>query len=256
MYLERLITVLELVSQNGSGTVADIAAASGFPKPSVYRHVNDLVAVGLLEPIQRGHYVVGTRLKRVAGNRFADSNVRQMAAPLLKRSAQAHGATFFISRLRQSSVDIFHAEVPSNGVSYLHPGLGSRPIHACSCSKAVAAFSDEPMLRHALRGRLKSYTEHTKTEIDDLEAEFAEIRARGYAECIEEIELGVSSVAAPVLQAGHGPELSLGATGTTRVFTTKKRSELGAVLKELCTTLASLMAASQIDAEDGWSEVS
>ena len=251
MYLERLIRVLELVSQNGKTSVADIASGTGFPRPSVYRHVNDLVAVGFLEPARRGQYVVGARLKRVAGNRFADSNIRQAAAPLLKQSAQAHGATFFLSRLRQSSVDIIHAEVPGSGVSYLHPGLGSRPIHACSCSKAVAAFSDEPMLSRALSGRLKSYTEHTKTEIGDLETEFASIRERGYAECIEEIELGVSSVAAPVLQVGHGPELSLGATGTTRVFTATKRLELGAVLMELCATLASLVEASEPDAATG-----
>lgn len=250
MYLDRLLTVLEAVSQSGIASVADIAAATGYPKPSVYRHVNDLVTTGLLEPIEKGSYVIGTRLKRVAGSRFADDSIKQLAIPLLKQSAQEHGATFFISRLRQSSVDIIHAEVPNTGISYLHPGLGARPIHACSCSKAVAAFSDEPMLSRALSGRLKAYTEHTKTEFGDLKAEFAEIRVRGYAECIEEMELGVCSVAAPVLQAGHGTEFSLGATATTRVLTETKRVELGASLKHLCATLASLIEMSQNEVAD------
>ncbi len=243
MYLERLIFVLEVVSQSGTTSVAGLASQTGLPKASVYRYVNDLLAAGLLEPVEKGRYAVGSRLKRIAVSKLADEHIIDTAAPLLRQSAKTHGATFFLSRLRRSSIDIIHVEVPGAGVSFLHPGLGSRPIHACSCSKAIAAFSDDPKLGEALKGRLKAYTAHTKTDIGDLRAEFAEIRARGYAECMEEIEPGVCSVAAPVLDSGHGPELSLGATGTKRVLTETNRLKLGATLKELCATLSSQIMA-------------
>ena len=65
---------------------------------------------------------------------------------LTKQAANQYGSAFFLSRLRGKSVEIIHVETPETGVSYLHPGLGKRPLHACSCSKAVAAFLPELLL--------------------------------------------------------------------------------------------------------------
>ncbi|MFV1875700.1 MAG: IclR family transcriptional regulator C-terminal domain-containing protein [Nioella sp.] len=124
-------------------------------------------------------------------------------------------------------MEIIHVETPDTGVSYLHPGLGKRPLHACSCSKAVAAFSPDVFPTGEMEGRLRAYTEFTLTSVQDLEAEFDIIRQRGFAECVEEIERGMCSVAAPLAPSGPGATLSIGATGSTRVFTSAFRKELG-----------------------------
>ena len=55
MHLERLTLILEIVGQKKEATVADICAHSDLPKPTAYRLVQDLVAVGLLEPVARGN---------------------------------------------------------------------------------------------------------------------------------------------------------------------------------------------------------
>jgi DNA-binding IclR family transcriptional regulator len=140
-------------------------------------------------------------------------------------------------------VEIVHVETPDTGVSYLHPGLGKRPLHACSCSKAVAAFSPGLFRAGEMHGRLKAYTEFTLTDVHDLEAEFEIIRSRGFAECVEEIERGMCSVAAPLAQHGPGATMSIGATGSVRVFTPAFREKLGPRMIEI---------ASQISAGLGW----
>ena len=132
-------------------------------------------------------------------------------------------------------------ETPTTGVSFLHPGLGPRPLHACSCSKAVAAFSEEPLLAEGLKGRLKSYTEFTKTRAEDLEAEFAVIRDRGYAECVEEIERGMCSVAVPLARGGPGASMSIGAAGSARVFSRAFRAEIGADLADMAGRLSGVL---------------
>ena len=76
-------------------------------------------------------------------------------------------------------------------------------MHACSCSKAVAAFLPELLLTSDMEGRLRAYTEFTLTNVNDLEAEFETIRKRGFAECVEEIERGLCSVAGPLRLAGQ-----------------------------------------------------
>ena len=245
MHLERLTLILEIVGQKGEATVADICSHSDLPKPSAYRLVQDLVGAGLLEPVARGRFAIGTRLKRITHSDQSDRVFLELMAPALKQAASEHGAAFFLSRLRGRAVEIIHVETPDTGVSYLHPGLGKRPLHACSCSKAVAAYSPELLLSQDLEGRLRAYTEFTLTRIEDLEAEFEVIRQRGYAECVEEIERGMCSVAAPLGQAGPGATMSIGAAGSTRVFTPAFRERIG----EALTCLARDLSASL-----GWTE--
>ncbi|MDR9485935.1 MAG: IclR family transcriptional regulator C-terminal domain-containing protein [Sediminimonas sp.] len=242
MHLERITGILEIVGQRGEATVADICAHSDLPKPSAYRLVQDLVGVGLLEPVARGRFAIGTRLKGITQSDHSDRALLELIAPVLKQAASEIGAAFFLSRLRGKSVEIIHVETPDTGVSYLHPGLGKRPLHACSCSKAVAAFSPGLFLTGEMEGRLRAYTEFTLTNVHDLEAEFEIIRQRGFAECVEEIERGMCSVAAPLAPSGPGATLSIGATGSVRVFTSAFRERLGPqitqIAREISTSLS------------------
>lgn len=238
MHLERLTFILEVVGQRGEATVADICAHSDLPKPSAYRLVQDLVGAGLLEPVARGTFTIGSRLKRITQSDHSDRALLDVIAPMLKQAADSHGVAFFLSRLRGKSVEIIHVETPNTGVSYLHPGLGKRPLHACSCSKAVAAFSPDVFTSDDMKGRLRAYTEFTLTDVRDLDAEFAKIRARGYAECVEEIERGMCSVAAPLAPSGPGATMSIGATGSVRVFTSAFRNELGPQITQIARELS------------------
>ena len=238
MHLERLTLILEIVGQKGEATVADICTHSDLPKPTAYRLVQDLVGAGLLEPVARGRFAIGIRLKRIARGDQSDRALVDLVSPALSRAATEHGAAFFLSRLRGRAVEIIHVETPDTGVSFLHPGLGKRPLHACSCSKAVAAFSPDLLWPQNLEGRLKAYTEFTLTRIEDLAAELAVIRQRGYAECVEEIERGMCSVAAPLSETGPGATMSIGATGSTRVFTPAFRASMGQYITRMARDLS------------------
>ena len=233
MHLERLILILEAVGQRGASRVRELCEATGLPKPTTYRLVHELVGTGLLEPNGGGTFILGARLTRICRDDNSDAQLLTLVAPELRRAANKFGAAFFLSRLRGRSVEIIHVETPETGVSYLHPGLGRRPLHACSCSKAIAAFLSEPLLAGALRGRLRAYTDYTLTRIEDLKTEFARIRESGYAECIEEIERGMCSVAAPLAPSGPHSTVSIGAAGSVRVFSESFRKRMGETLVRL-----------------------
>jgi DNA-binding IclR family transcriptional regulator len=86
------------------------------------------------------------------------------------------------------------------------------------------------------------------TNVQDLEAEFATIRQRGFAECVEEIERGMCSVAAPIAPSGPGAMMSIGATGSVRVFTPAFREKLGSKITKTAYELSTILGWS--DAED------
>lgn len=239
MHLDRLIAILEAVAMSGgTASVNDICAATGLPKPSVYRLVQDLEAAGLLDAPTKGSFRVGARLHRISRMDRSDAEISALAEPPLADFADEHGVACFLSRLRSDGVEITQVEVPRDKrASFLHPGLGLRPMHACSCAKVIAAYGSDELQEEVITGRLRKYTEHTRTATRELRQEFRQIRGRGYGECVQELEVGICSVAAPIHLADVGVGLSVGATGSMRVFTEDFRKMIGPELIKLAHEL-------------------
>jgi DNA-binding IclR family transcriptional regulator len=186
----------------------------------------------LLDEVSSGRFIVGESLVRLALLGQTDVDICRSAAPTLQRAADDLGEAVFLSRFRNRGVEIIHVEVPGDAKrSFVHPGLGFRPMHACSCSKVIAAFADDTFRQDILSGPMRSFTEYTRCDPQRLSREFDQILSSGYAECVQEIELGVSSVAAPVQIGSVGALYSIGATGPVRRFTKDRRAQIG---EQLC----------------------
>lgn len=197
MHLERLRSVLEVVSVAGRPVSAvEVQKVTGLPKPTCYQLTQTLQDQGLIAtPMGDGRVVVGERLIRVAHLGKSDVDARRAAAPLLKTTAVQLNEPVFLARLRNLQVEIIHVETPDDTArAYIHPGLGVRPMHTCSCSKAIA---------------------------------------RGFAASDQEIDLGIASVAAPVSIGNAGTTFSVGAVGPIRRFGEAARLEIGAKLIKL-----------------------
>lgn len=240
--LERMMSVLETIAAAGrSVSVAELQATTGLPRPSCYRLLQALREHGLVDATD-GQYRLGGRLRRLAVLGWSDGDVVSATAPSLTAAADEWAEAVFLSRFRDDGVEIIHVETPSDPtVSFVHPGLGYRPRHACSCAKAILAFTTDEVRDRVLATPLRPYTEHTKTTTDAVRGELDEIRRVGFAECVEEIESGVASVAAPVLVDGVGPAFSVGVIGPIRRFPTTRRARLGAELVTMTARLSSVL---------------
>ncbi len=236
MHLDRLIAILEIVAVAGRPVSAsEIQKTTALPKPTCYRLIQTLQDQGLVDaPSGDGRVVIGERLIRIALLGKSDVDVRRAAAPLLKAAAVQFNETVFLARFRNGQVEIIHVETPDDpGRAFVHPGLGVRPMHACSCSKAIAAFTEPEFQESIISGSLKAYTEHTKTTDTELRADFARIAERGFADCDQEIDLGIASVAAPVSIGNIGATFSVGVVGPIRRFGNAYREEIGLQLVDL-----------------------
>jgi DNA-binding IclR family transcriptional regulator len=240
MHLDRVMTILENVAIAGRAvTASEVQLATGLPRPTCYRLLQTMSEQRLLDEHEPGRYLVGERLVRLALLGQSDVDVCQAAAPSLRDAADQFGEAVFLSRYRDKGVEIIHVEVPGDPTrSFVHPGLGFRPMHACSCSKVIAAFAEDGFREEILKGPLRSFTPNTKKDPVALRDEFDAIRQAGYAECVEEIELGVSSVAAPIRIGNIGATFSVGATGPVRRFTAKRRAGIGTDLCAIADKVA------------------
>ncbi len=249
MHLERLIAILEIVAIAGRAlTAAEVQKATGLPRPTCYRLLQALAKHRLIADLDgNAQYLIGARLIRIALLGKSDIDLRRTCAPTLKAAAAAFGDTVFLARFRSRQVEIIHVETPDDPAGgFIHPGLGARPMHACSCSKAIAAFAEESFQEEVLGGTLKAYTKYTKSTKARLKAEFAKIAEQGYAECDQEIDIGVSSVAAPVLIGHIGASFSVGAVGSVRRFKAAYRNELGEELKQIAERISAAIQLSNV----------
>lgn len=246
MKIERMMSVLDTVAAAGRPlSVAELQAATHLPRPTCYRMLQSLREHGLVDVVDDGRYRLGERLRRLAVLGWSDGDVVAATAPTLATAADEFGEAVFLSRFRDDSVEIVHVETPSDpAASYVHPGLGYRPRHACSCAKVILAFSAEEVRDRVLAEPLRSYTEHTTTSAAAIRSELDRVRSAGFAECVEEIERGVASVAAPIhvdAVDAVGPALSVGVIGPIRRFDERRRAELGAELLTITARLASIL---------------
>ncbi len=233
MHLARVMKVLEAVAMAGRPvTASEVQQLTDLPRPTCYRLLHSMQAEQLLDEVSSGRFIVGESLVRLALLGQTDVDICRSAAPTLQRAADDLGEAVFLSRFRNRGVEIIHVEVPGDAKrSFVHPGLGFRPMHACSCSKVIAAFADDTFRQDILSGPMRSFTEYTRCDPQRLSREFDQILSSGYAECVQEIELGVSSVAAPVQIGSVGALYSIGATGQVRRFTKDRRAQIG---EQLC----------------------
>lgn len=233
MHLARVMKVLEAVAMAGRPvTASEVQQLTDLPRPTCYRLLHSMQAEQLLDEVSSGRFIVGESLVRLALLGQTDVDICRSAAPTLQRAADDLGEAVFLSRFRNRGVEIIHVEVPGDAKrSFVHPGLGFRPMHACSCSKVIAAFADDTFRQDILSGPMRSFTEYTRCDPQRLSHEFDQILSSGYAECVQEIELGVSSVAAPVQIGSVGALYSIGATGPVRRFTKDRRAQIG---EQLC----------------------
>jgi DNA-binding IclR family transcriptional regulator len=240
MQLDRLIMILETVAMAGRPVSAvEVRKATGLPKPTCYRYIEAVLYYQLItSPAVDGRFVIGERLVRISLLGTSDIDVQRTAEPLLKSAAAKFNESVFLARLRHQKVEIIHIDTPNDPRrAFIYPGLGERPLHACSCSKAIAAFADPKLQDKIVHGALQRFTTYTKTTEAELRAEFAWIRERGFAECNEEIDLGVASVAAPISVGHEGAMFSVGAVGPIRRFCETYRHHVGMALTELAGRL-------------------
>ncbi len=195
--------------------MTEVAGELGVHKSTAFRLVATLEQRGLVEQTEdRGKYRLGVGLLRLAGATTARLDVVQEARPICRRLAQETGETVNIAVLSESSA-LYLDQVAGSSALQSHNWVGQHiPLHATSNGKVLLSGLDDDRLGDVLR-RLPSYTDATITRKSRLRQELERVRADGYAVAVDELEVGLSAVAAPIRNA-HGDVIaSMSVSGPT-----------------------------------------
>ncbi|HET7326465.1 MAG TPA: IclR family transcriptional regulator [Nocardioidaceae bacterium] len=213
--VDRAVTILEILARGGEAGVTEIADQIGVHKSTAFRLVAALEMRGLVEQAgDRGKYRLGVGILRLAGATTARLDVVQEARPICRRLASDSGETVNIAVLSDRSA-LYVDQVAGSSALQSHNWVGQHiPLHATSNGKVLLSGLTSDELDRAVTS-MPAYTARTIATKKALRRELERVRADGYALAADELEIGLTAAAAPILNA-HGDVIaSMSVSGPT-----------------------------------------
>ena len=234
--IERAAQLLVLVlDQDRPTTLGELARLTDLPKSTASRVVAALERNDLVQrDSARGAIRPGPALLRFAQRGVDDTDLVELAHPVLSTLAAESGET--INLAVPAVLGVNHlAQVDSRHMIGAANWVGRTvPFHPGANGKVFLAFGTAELPRIPLT----RFTPHTITDRRHLEGALDTIRAVGYATAIDEIEVGLSAVAAPVRGAAGACIAALSISGPSFRLGAARLDQLGALLIEQAAVLS------------------
>ena len=183
--------------------ISEIARRSGLPKSTAYRLVASLNEQGYVE--RRGvRYCLGKRLFEL-GNQVLwcrPRNLRDTALPYMCELFTLTQRTVHLAVLDETDV-LYIEKLQAHEQPDVPTRVGGRvSARTTALGKAMLAFSPPSMVEAALRVPPALRTKYSIVVPEVFHQELAEVRRVGIAFDREEVRLGLTCVAAPILRRG------------------------------------------------------
>jgi IclR family transcriptional regulator, acetate operon repressor len=216
-----------LLDSEAPMSLRELAEAADLPKSTASRLLTALERHGLVHQAgERGKLEPGPAILRFAHRGGVERHLVELAHPALEAVAEACGETVNLSVPTPNGVDHL-AQV--DGRHFLGAGqwVGRRVDYHCTANgKVFLAFGAAELPP----GRITRMTPDTLVARAALDRQLQEVRREGFATTIDELEVGLSALAAPV----RGPDghviAALSISGPTLRLTRERIAALAPVL--------------------------
>ncbi len=203
------ISLLERVAaMEHPPTLADLAAGSETPRPTLHRWLNALVGAGLLQRSPDGRrYEIAPRASQLAFAILSNQPGGALRHQLLRKVVETVGESCNLTVMHGAEVTYID-RVEAMWPLRITFQRGSRVPAHCSASGKLFLALMPPARREAVVRDLtfERFTDSTLTDRDALLAEVATIRKQKYALDREEYLAGLVCLAVPVMQRiGRSP---------------------------------------------------
>ncbi len=224
--VDRAVTILELLAVHGAAGVTQLARELGVHKSTASRLVSALERRRLVEQVEeRGRYRLGVGILTLAGATSARLDLTQEARPICRRLAARTGETVNLAVLSGGAALYVDQVTEATSLSTYNWVGQHIPLHATSNGKVLVSELEEPELGQLL-GDLVAYTPSTITDRAVLDSQLEEVRRQGWSLAADELDVGLTALAAPVRDTHGDIVASVSVSGPTFRFDAARVDEL------------------------------
>lgn len=197
--VDRAISVLEFLSRRGWGGVTEVANELDIHKSTAYRLLTTLRDRGLVEQnAATEKYRLGFGLVLLASSVTADLDILRCARPVSERLSEETQETVTVAVLEDDDAVVIHQNISRSSALNVDWTGRHTPLHATAAGKVFLGHMPDDQRRRILRRRLERFTENTIVDAATLNEQLREVQARGYGYTVEELEVGLNAVGAPI----------------------------------------------------------
>ncbi|HZP77809.1 MAG TPA: IclR family transcriptional regulator [Pseudolabrys sp.] len=194
-----------------------LANKLGEPKARMHRHLSTLKYLGFVDQdSQTEFYRLGPKLVHIGQAAMDQFDLRRLAEPFMMKLRDLTGQTVVLS-LPANGDSIVSAMCESPNLVTISVRLGYRlPAHASAQGRLTLAFASSELQHRVLGRKLQAFTPRTLTDPKLLRERLSVLRQQLYEISMDETLLGISALAAPILNYDNELVGTVAVVGTTQ----------------------------------------
>lgn len=237
--VDRAVWILKLLAERGSCRVTDLARELSLHKSGVHRMLTTLAGHGLAEQNpDTGKYRLGSGLVGLASAATSEIDIVRHARAPARRLSELTGETAIVTSLVEGQVMILHQVASSASVLGVSWSSQRMPLHCTPGGKILLAYLSQVEREELLSATLESFTQNTVVNPGALRRDLQRVRQCGYAYTLEELEVGLNGVAAPIRGPGGRAIAAIGIYGPAFRLPDSHMDEIGQLAVEAATEVS------------------
>jgi IclR family acetate operon transcriptional repressor len=212
--LQRGLRLLHLFSESPRGlTAKQVAGLSRLPVSTVHRFLQNLVTAGFLSCDGESHYHLGIACFAIGQAAVGQLDIRRVSLPYLRELNQQTRETIHLT-VRHGLTAVYVEKLDSPEPLRIHSRIGAAvPLYCTAVGKVMLAYMPQEERDRVLPElQVKRLTPNTVGNLQELETELYRVRKNGYASDLEEHEMHIRCIAAPIWDHTGSVQSSLSIT--------------------------------------------
>lgn len=196
--MDRSFAVLEFIASQPS-RVVDVTKVLGLPWATVHRTMTQLEKAQFLrKDPETNRFEIGPKLWHIGSSYLSNHRVLNASLSYLSQSQDIEGiAVQICERIGNQAVAIYSAQRLAEDITKAHFGFHF-PLHCGSKGQVLLAFETPTFIKSYLARPLEKLTNETVTDPARLRMLLEEVRKKGMALTVGDVQPFTGSMAAPI----------------------------------------------------------
>lgn len=229
----RAVNIIKCFEDTEELGVTEISNKIGLHKATTFNIINTLEHCQYLEKNESSDkYRLGIELFRIGTK--VNSNLRKLALPYLEMLVSQFKETVNLV-IGDKNCVIYLEKIESPHSMRISTMVGGRlPINATAVGKAIlSGFPDNELSEFVNGLSFVKFTDNTISDKETLLEYIKKVKTRGYSEDFEELEIGLTCVAAPIFNHTGKAFAAISISGPTSRMSEEFRGKAGKELVKL-----------------------
>jgi IclR family KDG regulon transcriptional repressor len=231
--LQRGLRLLHIFSESPHGlTAKNVAGRSRLPVSTVHRFLANLEGAGFLNCTGDGVYHLGITCFAIGQAALGQLDIRRVSLPYLQELNRQTRETIHLT-VRHGLSAVYVEKLDSPEQLRIHSRIGAAvPLYCTAVGKVMLAHMPDDEREKVLpQLGLQRHTPNTVGNLQELQTELHRVRKNGYACDLEEHELHIRCVAAPIWDHVGGVNASLSITAPVVRMPVTRLRQLAALIQ-------------------------